>query len=1068
MKKNEQVRCLWQSMCYTLLRKLSQQYVLYFVVFACLSVSLHAEDFNSTDIINLTQKKEGIEKEITGKVVDRKNIPMPGVSVLVKGTTIGTVTDFDGTFSLTVKENSVVVFSFVGMKTQEVSATGKTVFEIMMEEDAIGLDEVIAVGYGTQIKHKVTSSISTIKTEEALEGRPIVSVQQGLSGMTPGLNVIQSNGRPGSFPELTIRGNGNPIVLVDGFLSSLEDLDPNQVKEISVLKDASATAIYGLQAANGVILITTKGGQKNKPVEFTYGTQASVQGYTKIPELANTVEYMQLRNKAGLNEQIYINGIDPASADPYALFSLDVINRAMEGEFFDTDWSDILYNENATQISQNLSLRGGTEKTVYSMDLGYIDQNGVNISDLDGFKRYNLRVKLQTNVNKWLTLGTNTAYTNRDQITVPIETGRYLRAVPYYSVKDHLGSDLYAVGDGGTSDNPVLTSNNGSFDKNLREVLEIQLNAKVKLLKRLSFEENVGVSILNTNSKNWTNVIDYASLEFDGQTGEYSANPISIAQSSGRALSYSTSRFQVITSQSLLRYDWSNNVHFVKALLGWQTEEKTGENFSTEREDFLSDAVLNLGLGGVETGLTNNSNANESSNLSALGRINYDYKGRYLAEFSFRNDWSSNFAKGYRSGFFPSFSLGWNIKEERFMAGIKQINLLKLRGAWGNVGLDNVSALSFIQRVNQNTGYPWSTGMEPGLVINNYASPTLTWETHKKVNLGMDLGLYNGKLNVIADVFRNRRYYILAGVQVSQEFGLPAPNVNRRSQEFRGWELVVTHKNNIGDFKYTVSVNATNVRSKWLSLGGEEPDYSGSLRKEGFSVGIAYGYRADGLISSQEELDEYVNNHIFEGPNTSMLYVGAPKLVDISGVDGVPDGIINATYDREIIDDLRADYRIGGQLGLAYKNISFSAVISGVLDRTIYATGGQSNHHFSGGVGNAFAVHQESFDPDSPNKNAAYPLVRSGLINYDRSSYWMRNASYIRVRNMNLNYSVNKDLLKKTNFLKKADLYISVENPFIIWDNFYASDYGWDPELGIGEVDYPLPRTFTIGANFTF
>ncbi|QGY44778.1 SusC/RagA family TonB-linked outer membrane protein [Maribellus comscasis] len=1069
MKKNGEIKCLRQSIGSALFRKLNQQNVWYFVVFLLLSTGLHAENNFSMHTKAFNQNTEQIEKNISGKVVDRNNLPIPGVSVLLKGTTIGTVTDLEGNFSLSgVGENAIVVFSFVGMKTQEVRASGKTVFDVVMAEDAIGLDEVIAVGYGTQIKRKVTSAISTIKTDEALEGRPIVSVQQGLSGMTPGLNVSQSNGRPGNFPGLTIRGNGSPIVLVDGFQSSLGDVDPNQVAEISVLKDASAAAVYGLQAANGVILITTKDGQKNKPVEFTYGIQTSVQGYTKIPELANTVEYMQLRNKAELNEQIYINGVDPESAETYSLFSEDVISRAMNGEFFDTRWSDILYGQNASQISQNLSLRGGTDKTVYSMALGYVDQDGVNISDLDGFKRYNVRVKLQTDVNKWLTIGTNSAYSHRTQISVPIENGRGLRAVPYYPVRDHLGSGLYAVGDGGTSENPVLTSNKGSFDKSLRDAFEIQLNAKLKLFKGLSFEENVGVRIINSNGKDWTNVIDYASLEFDGQTGEYSSNPISVAQSTGRSLSYSTSRFQSITTQSLLRYNWSIDNHSVNALLGWQTEEKKSEGFNTKREDFLSDAVLSLDVGGVETGLTNNSDASESSNLSALGRINYDYKGRYLIEFSFRNDWSSNFAKGYRSGFFPSFSLGWNVKEEEFMAGIEKISLLKLRGAWGEVGLDNVSALSFIQRVNQNNGYPWSTGMEPGLVIANYASPELTWETHKKINLGVDIGLYDGKISVMADVFRNRIYDILADVQIAQEFGLPAPSVNRRSQEYKGWELIVTHKNNIGDFRYTVSLNATNVRSEWLSLGGEEPNYGSSLREEGFPVGIAYGYRADGLIASQEELDEYVSTHTFEGPNASLLYVGAPKLVDISGPDGTPDGQIDATYDREIIEDLRGNYRIGGQLGLAYKSFSFSAVVSGVLNRTIYATGGQSNQHFSGGVGNAFAVHLKSFDPDNPDREAAYPLVRSGLINYDRSSYWMRNASYLRVRNMNLSYAVNKKWFQKTRFLKKADFFVSVENPFILCDNFYASDYGWDPELGIGEVDYPLPRTFTFGANFTF
>ncbi|TKG93713.1 SusC/RagA family TonB-linked outer membrane protein [Puteibacter caeruleilacunae] len=1006
---------------------------------------------------------------ITGTVTDENGEGIPGVSIVIEGTTIGVVTDLDGSYSIDVgPEAYKLIFSFVGMRTVVMELSNQEVIDVVLQSEAIGLEEIVAVGYGTQIKRKITSAVSNIKAEEALESRPIVSVQQGLSGMDASLDVAQSNGRPGSFPGLTIRGTGNPIVLVDGFESSISDVDPSQIKEISILKDAAAAAVYGLRAADGVILITTKSGQKNKAAEFSYGVQTSWQGYTDIPMLTNTVDYMKLRNKAELNEQLYINGLAPAEADDYAMFSQDVIDRAEQGEFFDTNWPDIVYGESAMQMKHNLSVSGGTKKTIYSLALGYMDQDGVNISDAEGFQRYNLRLKLETDVNEWLTVGTNTSYTHRDQTTVPVEAQRGLRAVPYYPVYDHLGSGLYAVGDGGTSENPVLKSNNGSQTDNLRDALEIQLNAKVKIAKGLSFEENVGFRILNSNSKAWTNVIDFASLEFDGQTGEYSSNPISYAQSSSRKLQYSSTRSSVITSQSLLRYKWSNDNHFIKVLAGWQTEEVKSEGFDTQRQDFLNESVHSLGVGGVDVGLTNSSDASESSDLSALGRVNYDYRGKYLVEFSWRYDISSQFAKGNRSGFFPSVSLGWNVANENFMQNLDFVSQFKLRGSWGEVGRDNVPSLSYIQRVNQNKGYPWSTGMEPGLVIANYASPDLTWETHEKINLGVDIGLLDGKFNIVADVFRNRKNDILADVAISDEFGLPAPDVNKRSNEYRGWEVAISHRNRLGDFGYNVMVNASNVRSKWVSLGGEEPSYGSSLRKECEPVGIAYGYRANGLISSQEELDQYLANHTFAGPNSSLQYIGAPMLVDISGPDGVPDGQIDSEYDREIIDDKRGDYRVGMHLGVSYKNISLNAVISGVFDRSVYATGGQSENQFSGGVGNAFEIHKESFDPDSPDKFAPYPLIRSGLINYDRSSYWMRKASYIRVRNINVKYAFNKSLLGKTNFIKRAELFTSIENPFMIWNNFFASDTGWDPELGIGNVDYPLPRTITIGANITF
>lgn len=1028
-------------------------------------------------IITVTEKPKKVvdqfsmtqQRIITGKVVDESGNPLKGVTVSAVGETVATVTDDDGRYQIAISAaTKELSFTMLGFEKQTFSLGQLASLNITLIPTTNALDEVIAVGYGTQKKRSVTSAVATINPEEALESRPIVSVQQGLSGITPGLNITQTNGRPGVFQGLSIRGNGSPIVLVDGFVSSLEDVDPSQVAEISVLKDAASAAIYGLQAANGVILITTKSGRRNKPIEFTYGAQASLQGYTKIPKMANTVEYMELRNKADLNEQVYINGQDLATADPFADFSQDVIQRAKAGEFFDTDWSAILYGQRARQMTQNLGLTGGSEKSIYSLALGYIDQKGVNISDLDGFKRYNLRAKLETDVTNWLSLGANTAYTHSSQVAVPVENGRALRAVPFYPVNDHLGTGLYAVGDGGTSQNPVLTSNDGSFAKDLRDVLELQLNGKVKLVKGLQFEENVGVRILNFNGKDWNNVIDHASLEFDGESGTYTANPNVIAQSASRSLLYNTNRLQVITTQSLLRYEWGSNEHHINSVLGWQTEMQKAEGFNTQRQNFLNDAVLSLNLGGVEAGLTNGSNAFESSNLSALGRVSYDYGGRYLAEVSFRNDWSSNFAKGYRSGFFPSLSLGWNMKEEAFLVDKTWLNLLKLRGSWGEVGLDNVSPLAFIQRVSQNFGYPWTAGLESGLVINNYASPKLTWETHRKLNIGLDLSLLDGKFSMTADVFRNRRYNILAEAQVAQEFGLAAPSVNRRSQEYKGWELNLNHQHKVGDFHYRVSLNASNIRSKWLSLGGEAANYTDFLRKEGYPVDMQYGYIADGLISNQSELDAYKSSHTFAGPNTSLLYIGAPKLKDISGPDGVPDGRIDATYDRDIINHKRGNFIVGGQLSVGYKDFNLTSTLSGVFDRNIYAVGGQSEMQFSGGVGNAFAVHMESFDPDQPNKNAAYPLVRSGLITYDRSSYWMRPASYLRVRNINLSYQVNDKWMQKLGVLNKASIFASVENPFIIWDNFFASSYGWDPELGIGQVDYPMARTFALGLNITF
>lgn len=1016
----------------------------------------------------LTTSLSIAQNKITGKVVSKDNSPLPGVTIIEEGTANGTISDINGTYSLTLTgEGSNLIFTFIGMKKQKVPIDEKTVLNVILEEGILEIDEVVAVGYGTQIRSKISSSLTSVKVDEVLENRPLVSVQQGLRGVDAGLIISQANGRPGTFPGMTIRGSGNPVVLVDGFESSIANVDPNQIEKITLLKDASATAVYGLRGADGVILITTKSGKKNTAVRVNYNMNYSVQAYTMVPTIPNTVDYMQLRNKAYINESIYINGQDPATVDNYHDFSEDVVNRAKAGEFNNTNWPDLVYGENATFLTQNFDISGGTDKTVYSLAAGYVNQKGINISDEDGYKRYNLRLKSETDINKWLSIGANTSITHRDLITVPVDAQKGMRPVPLYPVYDPI-TGLPAVGDGGTSLNPIVTSTSGSLTNSLRDVIESQLYAKVKLFKGLIFEENVNIQINSVTTKAWTDATDIASLEFDGQLGEYSSNPNITAKSMDRKLKHSSSRNRSITTQSLLNYSWSDkDIHFVKVMVGWLTEDYFSEGFTTERKDFLNSSVHSLNMGSVEEGLTNSSSAAESSRLSAIGRINYDYKGRYLAEFSFRNDISSQFAKGHRNGFFPSFSVAWNIAEESFM-NIGLIDLLKLRTSWGKVGRDNVAPLSYIQQVNQNYGYPWITGMEPGLVVANYATPGITWETHDKMDVGIDVILFDGKLGMTADYFINKKYDILAASTVSKEFGLPAPNVNRRSNKYQGWELMIFHKNKINNWGYSITVNASNVRSEWLSLGGDLPTYGNTLVKEGSPVGSSYGYISDGLIMNQQESDDYINNYTFNGPLTSVQYVGAPRLVDISGPDGVPDGQIDSEYDRTTFGNDKGTYNIGMQLGVSYKNFALTAFADGIFNRNVYATGGLSEHPFASGIGNAFSVHKECFDPDNPDRHAPYPLLRSGLLQYDRSSYWFRTASYVRIVNINFSYQFDNSLLEKTRVIKNASLFVSVENPFLIWDNFYATDYGWDPELGMGNVDYPLPRTFSIGANITF
>ncbi len=1055
------------------------------------SLSNNNFDFKLSDNNKIVIKKKPIlisnensvqpiqNTEVKGVVMDADGIPLIGANIIEKGTTNGSQTDFDGKYSLTLQNaNATLIVSYLGYKTKEVAVSGQTTLNIALEEDSAQLEEVVIVGYDVQSQSKVISGAVAIDTE-VLEKRPITNVQQALAGVDPSLQVGFGSGRPGAFPGLSLRGEGAPLVLVDGFPASINDVDPNVIETFTILKDASATAIYGLGASNGVVLITTKKGKRNSKPTFKYGLQSSIQEFTSIPELANTAEYMQLRNIAAFNQEVYINGEDPANIDLFSEFSQDVVNRALAGGLIDTNWTDLVYAEPAVQFNHSLSMSGGSERTNYNVTLGFVDQDGVNVNDeFDYFKRYNIRTRVETEVTNWLTMGANMAYTHREQVTVPTENARSLRAVPLYPVRDddpRLGLDnptgLFAFGDGGTSTNPVSSSTLGSFDRNRRDALEIQANLGLKLLKGLTFEQNANYRLVSTNSLDWRNAIANATLEFDGLTGEYSANPINEPLPGDRRLALNTVRATTFGTQSILKYKHKFGAHYVSGLLGYESRKTDSNGFSASRTGFINDAVISLGLGDPETETTNQNQGN-SRQQSIFGRITYDYKGKYLLEASFRNDYDGQFAPGFRSGFFPGVAVGWNIHKEGFMKNVGFIDTFKINGSWGEVGSVDGRDLSYIAAVNVNNGYVFPNGTEPGLIIANYAIPNLSWETLEKTDLRLDMEFFKKKLGIYANIYQRDRKDLIINSDITDEFGLPAPDFNSSAiLRLRGWELAVSHKNKIGkDFSYSIRVNASNIRQEWYKLGELlEVTTGGTIRQEGETSGLTRRYVFDGLIVNQADLESYQNNITLDGPNAALVYIGAPKFKDISGPDGVPDGIIDATYDRAPIDDDRKGvYNLGSQLNFSYKGLSLGMSLQSRFNRRVSITGNQAINHFSGGVGNAFGVHALSFDPNNPDPNAAFPIVLSGLVNYSASDYTIRDANYIRVRNINLGYTFDKGLIDQLKFFKNIEVFASIENPFYIWNDFFASDYGWDAELGFGAVDYPLPRTMTLGVNFTF
>ena len=1022
------------------------------------------------------------EFKVSGTITDENGQPLPGASVVEKGTTNGTQTNFEGYFTIEVSNpNSILEFSYLGFVTEEITVGADTQINIELSQDSANLDEVIIVGYGTQTREKITGSVATVDVEQVVENRPLLTIQQALQGIEPGLVISQGSGRPGASPNLSIRGGRGPLVLLDGFEVNIDDVDPNSIENISILKDAAATAIYGLDASNGVILITSKIGRKNSSPTFKYSVKSSRQGYTRIPTLTNTYDYMLLKNLGGFNADYW--NVDASGEFPdlstierSAYFPEDVALRAARGEFPDTSWSELVYAEDALQFNHSLNLMGGSESTRYSLTAAYVTQNGVNVSDIDDFSRYNFRANIRTDINRSFKIGANIAFTHRETNSIPISTQRSLRALPYFPVRDTdplLGledpADLLIVGDNGDSPNVILASTDGTFTEALRDVLELQANATVNIIKGLSFDQNVNFRFINANRTNWNNDTDRVLLNFNNTTGEFENYQIVQANADARSLSRSSSRTFHIVSQSILRANYEFDRHTFDFTGGFQAEKLTGDGFNARRQSFLTDAVISLQLGSIEEGLLNGTTnrGGDRGRYGFFGSLTYDFDGKYIATASVRNDQSSRFAPGNRSASFPSFSLAWNLHREAFLSDADFFDQLKLRVSWGQEGDDSVRDLAFQSLVNQNRGYPFPGGLQPGLVIANFANENLSWETVTSYNVAIDASLYKRFLGVTFELWNKRRSDVISGYSTTSEFGLPAPQINSAEFENRGFDFKLSHRSKIGEVSLNLGVSLSNIRSKWLDLGSLTSTLntgSATLREVGQPVGIRQGFTTDGLFASQQEVDEYRESlDISEIANE--VRIGFPKILDIGGPDGEPDGVISRNHDYKIIGNPKGNYNIGFQLGATWREFSFNAFFSGVLNRTIYATGGQVDNAFSGGISNAFTIHKESFSIEIPDKNAILPAITEGLQNYSNSDYWIRKASYVRLTNINLSYQAA--FVDSINFIKKLRLYASADNPLLIWDNFFATKYGWDPQLGFGSVQYPLATTVTIGLDIT-
>lgn len=993
------------------------------------------------------------QSNVKGLVTDSSGEPLIGVSILVKSTNNGTVSDLDGKFTVTAKIGDILHISYVGYISQEIKAEENKQLRIIMEEDTKKLEEVVIVGYGTQKKVNLTGSVSSISAED-LASKPVMSTAQALAGLAPGLSVLQTSGRPGTGATVKIRGTGtfsnagtDPLVLIDGLSGNIDDIDPNDIQSISFLKDAASASIYGNRAANGVILVETKKGVQGKTT-ITYNNSFGWQRPTELPDFLPSWEYAEYYNMAMHNmdkqdaylpEQIqkFKDGSDPNNYPN--------VNHLK--------W--LLESGSGFQHQHNISIQGGNATTNYNLSIGYRNQEGMTANTSN--ERMTALFTMKSEIAKGLTLNLNiNAYNNK--YNAPNGEPQSIDGMIGYAVRQ---GPIYA---GRKSDGSFGYQDNYSPEAWLASESFVQnINRNISASGQLKWDTPVeGLSFIGKAGVNYWTKYDKAYRADTYFDESKTVGPAS--------LSVWTANNTYTTFEALATYEKRIKDHSFKLLAGTSVEQSANRGLEGYRNTFPNNYLYELGSGDKATA-TNNSSLEEYALLSFFGRINYSLKDRYLLEANLRHDGSSRFADGHRWGIFPSVSAGWRISEENFWKNSSASNIfdnLKVRASYGVLGNQNIGVYPYQQTYSLGQDYPFGNpaALQPGAAAGTYNNPEITWEKTAITDIGLDFSLFNGRFTGTLDYFYKYTSDILAPVEVSSIMGRGVGQSNVGAVSNKGIEMNLTYNGQIGrDFRFSISPNFTWVKNAVEKLANGATEEINNHRIVGQPIGIIYGYETDGLFVDQAEIDAAPEQLV----GKSNLKPGYVKYKDISGPDGVPDGKVDAQYDRTVLGSTTPKFYYGLNLSASYKGFDFSALLQGLGGHKRLIGSYMAYAFYNGGQIQRWQA-DKCWTETAPNKWAEYPRLETlnmNNTNLQTSDYWVRNASFLRVKNVQIGYTFPKTWTKKVG-LENVRVYVGGQNLFS-FNSFYK---GWDPENEIGTGDapsyYPINSIYSFGFNFKF
>ena len=968
-----------------------------FICAAFLSGSHVAYAVNESLLVSAYQQPS----KIKGTVIDANGEVVIGASVVVKGTANGTITDIDGNFILSdVPTNGTIQVSFVGYKTLEIPVKGQTSFSLTLMDDTEVLDEVVVVGYGVQKKANLTASVSSINAE-ALESRSVSSVSAAMAGTMPGVTAIQSSGAPGlQTGTITVRGKNsvnaaNPLVIVDGVPGSMNTIDPQDIESLTVLKDAASAAIYGVQAANGVILITTKKGKKGQDAKVSYSGSVAWATPTAKLNFLGAADYAMLYNEAVKNE-------NPNASLPYSDEDIELFRNGSDPIGHpNTDWYKETFKNFSFEQQHNFSINGGSEKTNYSASVGYLYQGG--LTNENDYNRFTGRINVESEISKWFSAGLNVSgyRGTREDGAVGFATlmSEVTRNSPTLPVYNEDGTFNYSG-----KANPVAELGRTGFYRQMDQQLNAILHATVHILPELSVK---GLFSVRNDIRN----IDYFKKHYSYGSGS------NISDSGLREGYDKYYIWNEYTSQLLVNYNKSFQKHTIGALFGFEQWEQIYKYTEATRKGGGSDELTESLNTLDKSSQTNSDGGTELARRSYFGRIQYDYADRYLFEANLRADASSRFPKDNRWGVFPAFSAGWRISEENFIKdNLDWMSNLKLRLGWGRTGNEELSYIYPAVATYAYGSYMFCNTLNTTAYEARYVNSALQWATVTNYEIGLDAGFLNNKLGFELSVYKKKTDDMLLKLPVQGILGMSAPVQNAGSVENTGFDLNIFHNNRINkDFSYAVNLNLAYVKNRITNLEGtegEDPDNNKLWRLEGHPIGSFYGYKAIGYFNTEEELAN-------EPKRTGTEKLGDIKYADLNG-----DGKIDAANDRTVIGQNFPSWTGGLSINLFWKDFDFSALFQGAFDVDKYCEAESSYAFYNGGK--VLKKHLDRWTPE--NHNASYPrITKDSQTNFVTSSFWLEDGSYVRLKNVSLGYNLPKSWLNRIG-VSRIKVYVAGEN----------------------------------------